>query len=64
MCTCVGITNGIDANEWSPSSDEHIASQYSVNDLSGKVGSILISETFLFHLQMFLLLMIQRRFND
>ncbi|XP_022844494.1 soluble starch synthase 1, chloroplastic/amyloplastic [Olea europaea var. sylvestris] len=32
-----GITNGIDINEWNPSSDEHIASHYSVNDLSGKV---------------------------
>ncbi|KAL2527470.1 Starch synthase 1 [Abeliophyllum distichum] len=32
-----GITNGIDVNEWNPSSDEHIASHYSVHDLSGKV---------------------------
>lgn len=34
-----GITNGIDINEWNPSSDEHIASHYSVNDLSGKVDN-------------------------
>nr|WQA41340.1 SS8 [Ambrosia trifida] len=32
-----GITNGIDVNEWDPSTDEHIASPYSINDLSGKV---------------------------
>ncbi|CAH9059020.1 unnamed protein product [Cuscuta epithymum] len=32
-----GITNGIDINEWDPSSDEHIAAHYSANDLSGKV---------------------------
>ncbi|KAL0304419.1 UNVERIFIED_CONTAM: Soluble starch synthase 1, chloroplastic/amyloplastic [Sesamum radiatum] len=32
-----GITNGIDCNEWNPSADEHIASQYSVHDLSGKL---------------------------
>ncbi|KAL0400590.1 UNVERIFIED_CONTAM: Soluble starch synthase 1, chloroplastic/amyloplastic [Sesamum latifolium] len=32
-----GITNGIDCNEWNPSGDEHIASQYSVHDLSGKI---------------------------
>ncbi|KAG8381133.1 hypothetical protein BUALT_Bualt06G0090700 [Buddleja alternifolia] len=32
-----GITNGIDANEWDPSSDELIPSRYSVDDLSGKV---------------------------
>ncbi|RAL51464.1 hypothetical protein DM860_010966 [Cuscuta australis] len=31
-----GITNGIDVNEWDPSSDKHIASPYSVDDLSGK----------------------------
>ncbi|XP_075495714.1 soluble starch synthase 1, chloroplastic/amyloplastic [Primulina tabacum] len=32
-----GITNGIDLNEWNPSSDIHIHSHYSVHDLSGKV---------------------------
>ncbi|KAK4480486.1 hypothetical protein RD792_013560, partial [Penstemon davidsonii] len=31
-----GITNGVDVDEWDPSSDEHIASPYSVHDLSGK----------------------------
>ncbi|KAH6804110.1 Glycogen/starch synthase [Perilla frutescens var. frutescens] len=31
-----GITNGIDNNEWNPSTDEHIPSCYSVDDLSGK----------------------------
>ncbi|KAF2291898.1 hypothetical protein GH714_036042 [Hevea brasiliensis] len=32
-----GIINGIDVSEWDPSSDEHIADHYSVDDLSGKV---------------------------
>lgn len=32
-----GITNGIDMNEWNPSTDEHLPSCYSVDDLSGKV---------------------------
>ncbi|KAF8413340.1 hypothetical protein HHK36_001319 [Tetracentron sinense] len=32
-----GITNGIDVAEWNPSMDEHIASHYSIHDLSGKV---------------------------
>lgn len=32
-----GITNGIYVNEWDPSSDKHIASHYSIDDLSGKV---------------------------
>ncbi|KAI3749103.1 hypothetical protein L6452_12682 [Arctium lappa] len=32
-----GITNGIDVTEWDSSSDEHIASHYSINDLSGKI---------------------------
>lgn len=31
-----GITNGADVDEWNPSSDRHIASQYSLEDLSGK----------------------------
>lgn len=37
FCDCLGITNGIDDTEWNPSSDENIASHYSVHDLSGKV---------------------------
>ncbi|OIV98018.1 hypothetical protein TanjilG_16855 [Lupinus angustifolius] len=32
-----GITNGIDENEWDPSTDKHIAYNYSADDLSGKV---------------------------
>ncbi|KAI8565065.1 hypothetical protein RHMOL_Rhmol03G0231800 [Rhododendron molle] len=32
-----GITNGVDATEWNPSLDEHIPSNYSIHDLSGKV---------------------------
>eukprot|EP00250_Pteridium_aquilinum_P016409 c23091_g1_i1 orf=552-2501(-) len=32
-----GITNGIDVDEWNPLSDKLIASQYSLDDLSGKV---------------------------
>ncbi|KAG5558855.1 hypothetical protein RHGRI_008716 [Rhododendron griersonianum] len=32
-----GITNGVDAAEWNPSLDEHIPSNYSIHDLSGKV---------------------------
>ncbi|MFS7911555.1 putative starch synthase [Helianthus anomalus] len=32
-----GITNGIDVTEWDPSSDEHISSHYTIDDLSGKV---------------------------
>ncbi|BFG23494.1 hypothetical protein CerSpe_097680 [Prunus speciosa] len=32
-----GITNGVDVVEWDPSSDVHIASHYSADDLSGKV---------------------------
>ncbi|KAG5066166.1 hypothetical protein JHK86_009897 [Glycine max] len=31
-----GITNGIDATEWNPSCDKHIASNYSIDDLLGK----------------------------
>ncbi|KAM7497466.1 hypothetical protein LguiA_021880 [Lonicera macranthoides] len=33
----VGITNGIDVNEWDPSSNQHIPSHYSIKDLSGMV---------------------------
>ncbi|CAL1366369.1 unnamed protein product [Linum trigynum] len=32
-----GITNGIDVNEWNPSSDKHLEAHYSADDLSGKV---------------------------
>ncbi|XP_077251318.1 glycogen/starch synthases, ADP-glucose type [Tasmannia lanceolata] len=32
-----GITNGIDVDEWDPSSDKHIPFHYSPSDLSGKV---------------------------
>ncbi|KAF5800532.1 putative starch synthase [Helianthus annuus] len=32
-----GITNGIDITEWDPSSDEHISSHYTADDLSGKM---------------------------
>ncbi|KAI3882361.1 hypothetical protein MKX03_028061, partial [Papaver bracteatum] len=32
-----GITNGIDVDEWDPSSDVHIPFQYSIDDLSGKI---------------------------
>ncbi|KAL3693628.1 hypothetical protein R1sor_007279 [Riccia sorocarpa] len=32
-----GITNGIDVEEWNPSTDKYIPSQYSVHDLSGKI---------------------------
>ncbi|KAI3853179.1 hypothetical protein MKX03_008269 [Papaver bracteatum] len=31
-----GIANGIDVNEWDPSTDEHIDFHYSMGDLSGK----------------------------
>lgn len=31
-----GITNGVDVDEWNPSSDKLIASRYSLDDLSGK----------------------------
>ncbi|KAK9071662.1 hypothetical protein SSX86_008091 [Deinandra increscens subsp. villosa] len=33
-----GITNGIDVTEWDPSSDKHISSNYTVDDLSGKIA--------------------------
>eukprot|EP00268_Persea_americana_P023871 TRINITY_DN2338_c0_g1_i2.p1 TRINITY_DN2338_c0_g1~~TRINITY_DN2338_c0_g1_i2.p1 ORF type:complete len:693 (+),score=131.44 TRINITY_DN2338_c0_g1_i2:131-2209(+) len=32
-----GITNGIDVDDWDPSSDKHIPFHYSASDLSGKV---------------------------
>ncbi|KAI3952055.1 hypothetical protein MKW92_019765 [Papaver armeniacum] len=32
-----GITNGIDVDEWDPSSDVHIPFHYSIDDLSGKI---------------------------
>jgi starch synthase len=32
----VGIVNGIDAAEWDPAADPHIAARYSARDLSGK----------------------------
>ncbi|KAI3704836.1 hypothetical protein L1987_75065 [Smallanthus sonchifolius] len=32
-----GITNGIDVTEWDPSSDEHLSSHYTADDLSGKI---------------------------
>ena len=37
-----GITNGIDDDEWDPSSDEHIDYHYSAEDLSGKVTKSLL----------------------
>jgi starch synthase len=33
----VGITNGVDYNIWNPETDPHIAKNYSVKDLSGKL---------------------------
>ena len=33
----VGITNGVDYSVWNPQTDPHIASNFSVDDLSGKV---------------------------
>ncbi|BBN06964.1 starch synthase [Marchantia polymorpha subsp. ruderalis] len=31
-----GITNGIDIEEWNPATDKYLASQYSLDDISGK----------------------------
>ncbi|MCO5602621.1 hypothetical protein L7F22_056755 [Adiantum nelumboides] len=31
-----GITNGVDVDDWNPTTDKHIAAQYSLDDLSGK----------------------------
>ncbi|KAJ7543722.1 hypothetical protein O6H91_09G050100 [Diphasiastrum complanatum] len=31
-----GITNGVDVDEWDPATDKYIASQYTLEDLSGK----------------------------
>ena len=36
----LGITNGIDVDDWNPSTDRHVASQYSLDDTSGKVSLI------------------------
>ena len=33
----LGITNGIDVDDWNPSTDKHVASPYSLDDTSGKV---------------------------
>lgn len=33
----LGITSGIDINEWNPSADECIYAYYASHDLSGKV---------------------------
>ncbi|KAH7292250.1 hypothetical protein KP509_29G059400 [Ceratopteris richardii] len=40
MAVINGITNGVDMDEWNPVTDKHIASQYSLDDLAGKVGFI------------------------
>lgn len=39
--SCPGITNGVDVNDWNPATDRHISSQYVVDDLVGKVCSLL-----------------------
>jgi starch synthase len=33
----VGITNGVDYSEWNPETDPHIAANFAIDDLSGKV---------------------------
>jgi starch synthase len=33
----VGITNGVDYSVWNPETDPHIASNFSIDDLSGKI---------------------------
>jgi starch synthase len=35
--TVTGIVNGVDYNEWSPERDQHIAAQYSAENLDGKI---------------------------
>lgn len=40
-----GITNGIDVDGWDPASDKHIPFHYSVDNLSGKVGSLLYMQS-------------------
>lgn len=35
-----GITNGIDIEEWNPATDKYLASQYSLDDISGKVHNL------------------------
>ncbi|RWW03093.1 hypothetical protein GW17_00033770 [Ensete ventricosum] len=40
LCPTIWITNGIDTNEWNPTSDKHISFHYSVDDLSEKIGFI------------------------
>ncbi|XP_028550476.1 starch synthase 1, chloroplastic/amyloplastic-like isoform X7 [Dendrobium catenatum] len=40
-----GITNGIDIDEWDPASDKHIPFHYSIDNLSGKVGSLLCMQS-------------------
>jgi starch synthase len=34
----IGILNGVDYNEWNPETDKHIAANYSINDLGGKLA--------------------------
>ena len=35
-----GVTNGIDADDWDPTTDKHIAKTYSADDMAGKVGAV------------------------
>ena len=36
-----GVLNGIDTEEWNPSSDKHIVKNYSISNFSrGKVGTV------------------------